>query len=302
MAEAHSSLRSIMFALVANALIAIAKLVAAIFTGSGSMMAESIHSFADCANQILLIIGLKRSTQPPSMEHPLGHGKEIYFYSFLVSILLFTVGGMFSIYEGVHKIHSTDPISRPMIAICVLIFGIIVEGASLLACLKQIKGLRGDKSLWRWFKETRKSELIVVLGEDYAAMFGLVFALIAVSTSAVTGNPVYDAIGSIVIGVLLLIVAIFIGLEIKALLIGQGVEEDKLAEYKDFINKKEEVLELYNIVTLQNGQNVMVAIKVKMKDFAVQDDLINAINLIEKEMHVLFPEVAWIFFEPDNKI
>ncbi len=298
----NGSFKSIIYALVANLCIAIAKFVAAFLTGSGSMLAEGIHSLADCGNQTLLIIGLNKSKRPPTMEHPLGYGKEIYFYSFLVALLLFSVGGVYSIYEGIHKWHSTEPIKKPLIAIGVLLFSIIAEGAALYGVIKTIKpNLRG-RSYYKWFKETRRSELLVVFGEDFAALIGLSFALIAISISAYTGNPIYDAIGSIGIGVLLIIVAIFIAIEIKALLVGQGVDKHVLENYKDFLNSQNSVEEIYSVLTLQMGEDVMVAIKARMIIYPSNADLIDAINGCESNMKESFPEIQWIFFEPDHQV
>ena len=202
--------KSIFLALGANFAIAVAKGVAAFITSSGSMLAEAIHSLADCGNQGLLLYGLKHSKKAPSPDHPLGYGRAIYFWSFIVALMLFSMGGLFSIYEGIHKLSATEPLNKPWIAIGVLIFGMIVEGGALAGCIREVNKVRGDRSLWTWFRESRRSELIVILGEDAAALCGLTFALIAVSLAMVTGNPIWDAIGSIGIGVLLVIVAFFI--------------------------------------------------------------------------------------------
>jgi len=168
---------------------------------------------------------------------------------------------LFSIYEGVHKLDSTEPLNQPLIAVGVLVFAIVAEGLSLMGCIKEVNKERDGRSFWRWFQETRQSELLVIFGEDLAALFGLVFALAAVSLAMVTGNPIYDAVGSIGIGVLLIIIAIFIGIEIKALIIGQGVEPKTLASMKRFLADQEEVEEVYNLLTLQMGSDVMVAVK-----------------------------------------
>ena len=295
------SIKSILYALCANFMVALVKLAAAIITGSGSMMAETIHSFADCGNQGLLLLGVKKAKKPANPDFPLGFGKEIYFWSFIVALMLFSIGGLFSIYEGVHKLHSTTPLERPYIAVGVLIFSILAEGAALWGCIKQINKKRGSKSLWKWFKDSRQSELIVIFGEDMAAMLGLVFALLAVTLTIITKNPVYDACGSIVIGSLLIIVAFLIGIEIKNLLIGQGVEQEKKEDYLQFLNSSDGVDHVINIITLQMGNDVMVAIKARMNHFSDSNALIDTINNCEKNFRIKFPEIEWIFFEPDNK-
>ena len=165
-------------------------------TGSSAMFAEGVHSLADCGNQVLLLLGMKRAQRPANPDYPLGHGKEIYFWSFLVAVMLFTVGGMFSFYEGWHKLQSTEPLNYPWLAIGVLTFGIIAESVSMRACLAEVKKARGELSLWRWFRTSRQAELVVIFGEDLAALLGLVFALLAVVATMITGNPIYDAIGT----------------------------------------------------------------------------------------------------------
>jgi cation diffusion facilitator family transporter len=301
MSHDSDSMKSILFALGANLAIAIAKLAAAIVTGSGSMMAESIHSMADSGNQLLLILGLKRSKIPPSAEYPLGHGKAIYFWSFVVALILFSLGGMFSIYEGIHKLRHPEPLTYPLVAIGVLIFSLVAEGVSLWGCLKEVNKERRSRSLIQWFRQSRKSELIVVFGEDFAAMLGLVFALVAVSVTFVTGNPVYDAVGSIVIGVLLVFIAVFIAIEVKGLLIGQSVEADLEQDMAAFLQKRDEIKALLSIITLQMGTDVMVAIKASMNHCDSAVDMVAAINACEKAFKAAYPQVKWIFFEPDVK-
>ncbi|MGH8643408.1 MAG: cation diffusion facilitator family transporter, partial [Gammaproteobacteria bacterium] len=172
MSQQADSVKPILYALGANAAIALAKLYAAVSTGSSAMLAEAIHSVADCANQGLLLLGIKRAKRPASAEHPLGHGKAVYFWSFIVALMLFSMGGLFSVKEGAHKLHAQEPLSAPWLAIGVLVFSIAVEVVSLTGCLREVNKVRGQRSLWRWFRESRQSELIVVLGEDIAALLG----------------------------------------------------------------------------------------------------------------------------------
>jgi cation diffusion facilitator family transporter len=299
MSHQADSLKSIFFALGANAAIAVAKLFAAIHTGSNSMLAEAIHSFADCGNQGLLILGLKRAKRPPSPDFPLGYGKAIYFWSFIVALILFSMGGLFSIYEGIHKLEAHEGLESPWLAVGILVFSIVMESVSLYGCLREVNKARGNRGLWRWFRDTRQSELIVVLGEDIAALAGLVFALIAVGLTMATGDPVYDAAGSIVIGALLVLVAVGIGMEVSDLLIGQSVEPEVKQAIHDYLDKCEEVAQVFNLITLQLGSDVMVAVKAKMRRVAETNEMVADINRCEAGLKTAFPQVRWVFFEPD---
>ena len=294
-----NSFVSILFALGANVAIFAAKLVAALYTGSGSMLAESIHSLADSGNQLLLIIGIKRAKRLPDDEHPLGYGKSIYFWSFIVALILFSMGGMFSVYEGIHKISHPQPLTSTWVAILVLVFSVGAESVSLWCCLREINKTRGRKNLFRWFRESRESELLVVFGEDVAALLGLVFALCALLASHIFENPLYDAVGSIVIGILLIIIAVMIGIETKSLLIGQGVEPETHQRILSFLEEQPEIKLIYSLKTLQLGTDVMAAIKARMYDYASAEELIEAINQCEKRLKKKFPQIVWSFFEPD---
>jgi len=298
--SAPNTLKSILFALFANAAIAVAKGIAAAITGSGAMLAEAIHSLADSGNQLLLILGLKQSKRPPTPDYPLGFGKSIYFWSFLVALVLFSMGGMFSLYEGWHKLQNPEPIVSPMIAIGVLLFAIVAESISLWGCIREVNKERFGRPFHQWFRESRTSELVVVFGEDIAALLGLVFALMAITLTMLTGDSLYDAVGTLAIGVLLLVIAMFIAIEVKALLIGQGVEPRILKSMRAFLAQRAEVEELYNVLTLQMGHDVMVAIKAKMALAGSERALVIAINRLEVDFRAAYPEVAWLFFEPDN--
>ncbi|HNW51363.1 MAG TPA: cation diffusion facilitator family transporter [Prolixibacteraceae bacterium] len=301
MSHENASVKSIVFALSANLGIAITKSVAAVLTGSGAMLAESIHSFADCGNQGLLFVGLKASKREPDAEHPLGYGKAIYFWSFIVALMLFSMGGLFSMYEGIHKLSAHEGLKSPIIAIVVLAVSMVLEGASLLGCISQINKIRHGESLWSWVKNSRQSELIVVLGEDMAALLGLSFALISVVLAMVTGNPVFDAIGSIGIGALLIVVSLFLAVKIKSLLIGQSSEKEVSDEITRFLNDRPEVETVLNLITLQLGSQIMVAVKAKMAKAETVEELIENINRCEAELKKHQPAVQWIFFEPDTE-
>jgi cation diffusion facilitator family transporter len=293
------SLKSILFALGANSAIAVAKGVAAFITGSSAMLAEAVHSVADAGNQLLLILGLRQSRRDPTHDHPLGFGKSIYFWSFLVAVILFTVGGMFSIYEGAHKLQHPQTVKSPLIAVGVLVFAIVAEGISLWGCLREVKKERYGRSLPQWFRQSRSSALIVVFGEDIAALLGLVIALIAILASVVTGDPFWDACGTISIGVLLIVVAVFVAIEVKDLLIGQSMDPERLDDLKAFLAGRQEIETLYNLITMQFGPDVMVAIKAKLHPAGSETGMIETVNRIERDLRGRFPSVTWLFFEPD---
>ena len=299
MSAGADSLKSILFALGANFAIAVAKTAGAVFTGSTSLLAEAIHSYADCANQGLLLWGLKEGKRTPSADHPLGHGKAIYFWSFIVALMLFSMGGLFSIYEGVHKLQDSEPIQYVWVAIAILVFSIAAESVSTWGCLREVNKERGELSLWRWFRTSRQSELLVVLAEDLAALGGLTIALAFIVVAVVTGDPRWDAAGSIAIGVLLVLVAIVVGIEVKALLIGQSVESGVLARMRGHLEGQPEVETVYNVLTQQLGRDVMVAVKAKMRPAATALALVEAINHVEQGFRAAFPQVQWLFFEPD---
>ena len=293
------SLKTIIFALGANFAIFLSKFAAAVLTGSGSMFAEAVHSLADCGNQGLLLVGMRQAKRAPSPEHPLGYGMAVYFWSFLVALLLFSIGGVFSFYEGVHKLLHPEPVRMPGLAIGVLAFGVVAESFSMWGCLREVNKVRGRKSLWRWFRESRQSELLVVFGEDLAALLGLGIALIAVTATYVTDDPTFDAAGSIAIGVLLCVVAGFVAREVASLLIGRSAEAALRGEIQVFVNAQPEVERVFNVITLQMGPDVMVAVKAQMRGELPATQLIAAINRVEAAMKERFPEIRWSFFEPD---
>ncbi len=295
----ESSAKAILYAFCANLGIALAKLGAAIYTHSGSMLAEAIHSFADCGNQMLLYLGLKQSQRLPTPQHPLGQGKITYFWSFVVALMLFSVGGLFSIYEGWHKLSAHEEIKQAWVALLVLGVSILLELASTVGCLREIRKLRKGKPLLHWLKHTRNAELVVVLGEDIAALLGLVIAFAFVSLAAVTGNGVYDAIGSISIGVVLICVSIFIAVRIKGLIVGRSAEEDLQAGIRAEIEATDGVEDLLNAITVQLGPQVMLAIKVRMTSGVSIEKAVATINALERSIKAKFPEVAWCFAEPD---
>jgi len=299
MSDHSSSARAIFYAFTANLGIALAKLGAASYTHSGSMLAEAIHSFADCGNQILLYVGLRQSQKPPDAKHPLGYGKVTYFWSFVVALMLFSMGGLFSINEGWHKLHATEELNKPWVALAVLAVSVALEFGSLLGCLREIAKLRKGRSLAYWLRHTRNAELVVVFGEDVAALIGLVLAFAFVALAMVTGNMVFDAIGSITIGVVLVCVSIFVAARIKGLIVGRSAEEDLQEALRAEVAADPDIDALLNAVTMQMGPDVMLALKVRMRAGLTLDAAVHCLNALERRIKAKFPSVAWCFVEPD---
>jgi len=295
----ESTARAILYAFLANFGIAIAKTWAAGVTGSGSMMAEAIHSYADTGNQVLLYLGLKQSQRPADDEHPLGYGKLSYFWSFIVAILLFSMGGVFSIYEGMHKLQHPEPLTQLWIAIVVLVLAIVLEGSSLFGALREIRKVRGARPFGEWLKHTRNSELVVVLGEDVGAQFGLILALGFLILAAITGNPIYDAFGSICIGVILIVISAFIAWRIRSLLVGRSADPDIQEAIDEIIAAQESIEICFNTITVQFGPDTMLAAKVKMRSGQSIGEAVASINALERDLKARVPNLKWCFIEPD---
>ena len=299
MSSQGNSLKAILYALGANFAIFVAKLVSAVITSSGAMMAEAVHSLADCGNQVLLLYGLKHSKRPVSKEFPLGQGKAIYFWSFVVALLLFGIGGGFSIYEGFHKLGHPEPLNMPWIAVGVLTFSIIAESVSMAACMREVNQARGKTNLFRWFRTSRQTELIVIFGEDLAALIGLMLAQFAILTTIFTGDPTWDAYGSISIGVLLMVVALFVGNQIKSMLIGRSIEPALQEAIEAFLNERPEIARVFSAICVQLGPDIAISIKAEMNERVDAMKLIADTNKVEYEIKQRFPQIRWSFFEPD---
>jgi cation diffusion facilitator family transporter len=292
------STRTILYALGANLAIAVAKTGGAVATGSSAMLAEAIHSYADAGNQVLLLWGMKQAKRPPSPDYPLGWGKAVFFWSFIVAIVLFSLGGVFSLYEGWHKLTHPEPLSYAWVAVGILVFGLIAESISMRACLQEVNKVRGKRTVWQWFRESRQSELVVILGEDFAALVGLALALISVLMTILTGNPMWDGLGSMWIGVILIVVAAGIGVEIKGLLIGQSADPEVVDRMRRFVERSDGVEQVYSLITMQLGTSLMVSLKVKIKAVTAAE-LISRLNEVEVALRIEFPEIQWLFVEPD---
>jgi len=288
--------------LIVNTVIASSKGVAAAITGSGAMLAETLHSFADCGNQLLLLFGIKQSQKPPDPNHPLGYGRNMYFYSFIVALLLFSGGGMFSIYEGVHKLQHPEPVGNITIAIVILLVAIVLEGWATLGNLKVMKQRRGKTPFFTYLRATKDSDLVVVFGENSAAVLGLFLALGALLIAKQTNDGRWDAVGSLAIGAVLVGVAIFLAIEIKALLVGEAADPQLLTVIEELAAADDNVEKVVRTLTIQQGPGeILVAMKLKFKPGIDSDRLCDVINQFEARLEQRVPEVKWSFIEPDHR-
>lgn len=297
----EGSVRAILYALGANFGIAVSKFGAAWWTNSGSMLAEAIHSTADCVNQLLLLLGMKEAKRPESADHPLGHHRVTYFWSMIVALLLFFMGGAFSVYEGIERLRHPHPIENGLVALAVLGVAVVLEAFSLAGALREIRKLAGGKPFLRWFRETRESELMVVAGEDIAALAGLTFAFIAVAVALATGNPLWDALGTLSVGIVLMIIAVLVLIEVKGLIVGESASPEQREAIRRFVADQPEVAEVLNVITLAWGDKVVIAVKARMAEAEVITgaQMVERINTVEARMQEAFPAAKWVFFEPD---
>lgn len=296
----NHSTKAIFYAFGANLGIAAAKTGAAWGTGSGSLLAEAIHSYADCGNQVLLLVGIKRSIKEPTRKHPMGFGRESYIWSMMVAIVLFSVGGLFSIYEGWMRYTYPHEVENAGIALFILLIAIGLEYISLKGALQAMATEKGERSLWQWFQETHSSELMVVTGEDIAALAGLVIALVMLGLTMITGNTAYDAAGSMLIGVLLVVVAATVGKEVHSLLIGEAVE-DVRDNVEQYLQNQSCVLNVLNLWAINHGNAIMLTVKAELKPEMLVGDAVQEINRMEREIKLAHPRIRWIFFEIDNE-
>lgn len=287
--------------LIVNSVIASAKGVGAVITGSGAMLAETLHSFADCANQLLLLLGIKQSKKPADATHPLGYGRTMYFWSFIVALLLFSGGGMFSIYEGVHKLQHPEQVGDVMIAIVILVLAIGLEAWATLGNIKVINEKRKGAPFFQYLKQSKESDLVVVFGENSAAVLGLVLALIALLVAKQTNDGRWDAAGSLAIGAVLIGVAIFLAREIKGLLVGESADSVLHATVEKLATSDENVIKVLRLLTVQQGPGeIVVAMKIQFRDGLETNQLVEAINGFERRLKETVPEVRWSFIEPDH--
>jgi len=291
---------AVMAALAANLGIAVTKFVAFLLTGSASMLAEAVHSVADTGNELLLIVGRGRSIRPRSDEHPFGFGRERYFYGFVVSVMLFTVGGAFSVYDGVHKIMNPEAIHSPLVAFVVLAASAVLEGFSLRTGIREANGVRGDRSWGTFIRRTKAPELPVVLLEDLAALIGLVFAFAGVALSVITDDGRWDGAGSLAIGVLLATAAAILAVEMKSLLIGEAASPDMQQMIVTALEDGPEVVRVIHMRTVHiSPDSVLVAAKIAIREEDTATQITTGIDAAERRVRAAVPTATTIYLEPD---
>ena len=302
-AGSEGSVKAIFYALGANLGIAIAKFVAAAWTGSGSMLAEAIHSTADCVNQLLLLLGMREARRPETEDHPLGHHRAAYFWSMVVALLLFFMGGAFSVYEGVERLGHVKPLANGLVAMIVLGVAVALEAFSLAGALREIRKTSGGKPFLRWFRESRQSELMVVAGEDIAALAGLALAFAAVAATVLTGDPRWDAFGTLAVGLVLMVIAVAVMIEVKSLIVGESAAPELRRDIETFLAAQPEVADVLNVITLAWGERIVVAVKARMAeaDSISGAEMVRRINAVEARLQERIPAARWVFFEPDER-
>jgi cation diffusion facilitator family transporter len=293
--------RAILAALLANLGIAVAKFCAWLVTGAASMLAEAVHSMADSANQALLLWGGRAARRPETPEHPFGYGRERYFWAFVVSVVLFLMGGVFAIAEGTSKLSDPHQLTSPGWAVGVLLVGIVLEGFSLRTAIRESNAVRGDAGWWRFIRRAKSPELPVVLLEDTGALIGLVLALGGVCLASVTGNPLWDALGSIAIGTLLCLISVVLSIEMKSLLIGESASRRDVQAIREALESHPDVERLLHLRTVHIGPDeILVGAKLELRadlDFA---GIARTINAAEDAVRLRVPAARYIYLEPDT--
>jgi cation diffusion facilitator family transporter len=293
--------KAVLAALGANLGIAVTKFVAFLLTGSSSMLAEGIHSVADSGNQVLLLIGGRRAQRGATPQHPFGYGRERYIYGFIVSVVLFTVGGLFAVYEGIHKIQSPEAIdSWHWVPVAVLVIAIGLEGMSFRTAIRETNQVRGSASWPQFVRRARAPELPVILLEDLAALIGLVLALFGVGLTLLTDNGVWDGLGTLTIGVLLVVVAAILAVEMKSLLIGESATDEQVAKIEAALTAEGGVQRIIHMKTLHLGpEELLVAAKIAVAHDNTAVRIAAAIDAAEARIRGAVPIARVIYLEPD---
>ena len=296
----EGGMRAVIAALLANLGIAVAKFVAFVFTGSSSMLSEAIHSVADSGNQVLLLIGNKRSKKVADEAHNFGYGRRRYVYGFVVAIVLFLVGGLFSLYEGWHKWQHPEPLDDWWIAVVVLLVAIVLEGLSFRTAIREANRSRGRRSLLRFVREARQPELPVILLEDAGALTGLVFALFGVGMAVITGNGRWDAAGAAAVGTLLVVIAIFLAIEMTDMLVGESALPEQVAAIRAALESSPGVEQVIHLRTLHVGPDeLLVAAKIAVAHAGTAREIAQDIDDAELAVRTAVPEARYVFLEPD---
>jgi len=291
---------AVLAALAANVGIAVTKFGAYAITGSSSMLSEAIHSLADSGNQVLLLVGGRRAKQVADEKHQFGYGRVRYVYAFVVSIVLFCLGGLFSIYEGWHKIRDPEELTSPSVAFVVLGIAIVLEGLSFRTAVREANRSRGSASLFRFVRDARQPELPVVLLEDAGALVGLVLALLGVTLAVVTGDARWDGVGALAIGSLLLVIAVFLALEMSSMLVGESAVPAQTAAIRAALESEPLVSRVIHLRTLHTGPDeILVAAKIAVDHDDTASAVAAAIDGAERRIRETVAEARWIYLEPD---
>jgi cation diffusion facilitator family transporter len=292
--------KAIVAALGANLAIAAAKFVGFLVTSSSSMLAESVHSVADSGNQVLLLVGQKRGAREADERHPFGYGRDRYFYSFVVALVLFSMGSLFALYEGYHKVHEPHALTKPAVAISILVFAILAEAFSFRTAIAESREGKGEGSWWNFIRHSKSPELPVVLLEDLAALIGLVLALLGVVLSIVLDAPVWDGIGTLAIGVLLAIVAAVLAVEMKGLLIGESASREAVEAIRSALVDGQAVTRVIHLRTLHLGPDeLLVAAKIAVAPGLALPAIARAIDQAEARVRAIEPLARVMYLEPD---
>jgi cation diffusion facilitator family transporter len=298
--------KAVVAALLANTGIAITKFIAFLLTGFSAMLAESIHSAADSANQLILLVGGKRSTRDATDEHPFGYGRERYIYAFIVAVVLFSVGGLFTLYEAIHKLMNLDHVEmeshgwQQFVPVAVLLVAIVLESLSFRTAIVEGRKSKGTHTWPQYIRNAKAPELPVILLEDFAALVGLVFALVAVVMTLLTHNPLYDILGSALIGALLVIVAVVLTVEVKSLLVGEAASKESIARIRDALDSAPGLEGVVHLKTLHIApEELLVAAKVAVRPGALAEDIARAIDDAEAAMRAAEPMATQVYLEPD---
>jgi cation diffusion facilitator family transporter len=296
--NSHHSTIVVAAAIISNTIIFICKLAAALITRSSAMLAESIHSMVDIGNGVLVAYGMRRSNKPPDSRHPFGYGSELYFWSLIVAISIFGIGGGMSLYEGIRHLQHPTMLESPIISYVVIAIGIVVEGASLVIAVKHFNQAKGASSAYGFIRASKDPSLFTVVFEDTAAVIGLLIAFVGIGLSELTGNPMFDGLASVMIGLLLMVVAFFLARESKDLLIGEGVEKTTLKRMRRIITAHDDVEKVGQLRTLYLGpDNLIVAIDVKFTTGINEKMIDDEISEIEAALRAEYPQIKHAFIE-----
>lgn len=292
--------KAILAAFSANAGIAVAKFVGFLVTGASSMLAESVHSLADSGNQGLLLMGASRASREENAVRPFGYGRERYFWAFVVALVIFVLGGAFAIYEGVHKLQHPEPLQSPLVAVAILVVSVLLEGYSFITAIREASQDRAGMSWATYYKRTKSAELPVILLEDLGALVGLMLALVGVGVAAYTGDPRWDALGSIVIGFLLTAIAVTLSIKMKSLLVGESASDADAEQLLKIMSEGRHVRKVLHMRTNHLGPDkLLVAIKAEFDPDLTFVQISDAINEVEKALRAAVPEARYIYIEPD---